>query len=288
MNGLWRIDLGMPALVEFRGPDAVRYLNGQLTQDVRRVAGANIALPSCVTDAKGCLQFRVWLTEADGGALWVEGPAQRAAELEARLTRYLIADDVEAVDLTGKWVLVHFTGVSPQVPAGVRVRQNVRFGVTGADWWIPAGLEPGFPADVPLLEGDGLEAFRIACGIPAWGRELSEGLLPPEAGLDATDISYHKGCYIGQEVISRIKYAGKVNKRLQCMVFDAGVPPEGGELVDAAGKSAGSLTSVSPALEQGMRNAMGYVKRGVNEVFLVTPDGIRHPAKLRLGGSYPG
>jgi folate-binding protein YgfZ len=288
VNGLWRIDLGMPALVEFRGPDAVRYLNGQLTQDVRRVAGANIALPSCVTDAKGCLQFRVWLTEADGGALWVEGPAQRAAELEARLTRYLIADDVEAVDLTGKWVLVHFTGVSPQVPAGVRVRQNVRFGVTGADWWIPAGLEPGFPADVPLLEGDGLEAFRIACGIPAWGRELSEGLLPPEAGLDATDISYHKGCYIGQEVISRIKYAGKVNKRLQCMVFDAGVPPEGGELVDAAGKSAGSLTSVSPALEQGMRNAMGYVKRGVNEVFLVTPDGIRHPAKLRLGGSYPG
>ena len=44
---------GSPALLEFRGPDAVRFLNGQLTQDVRRVAGGRISLPSCVTDAKG-------------------------------------------------------------------------------------------------------------------------------------------------------------------------------------------------------------------------------------------
>ena len=275
----------MPALLEFHGPDSVRYLNGQLTQDVRRVAGGSIALPSCVTDAKGCLQFRVWLTEADEGALWIDGPADRAEELEARLTRYLIADDVEAVDLTGKWSLAHFTGVPPQAPAGVRVRQNVRFGVAGTDWWIPAGIESGFPAEIPLLDGEALEAFRIAHGVPAWGRELSQGMLPPEAGLDATDISYHKGCYIGQEVISRIKHAGRVNKRLVRMIFDAGVPPEGGELVDAAGKSAGGLTSVSPALEQGMRHAMGYVKRGVEEVFLVTPDGTRYPAKLRLSGS---
>lgn len=64
MSGARRIDCGVPALLEFRGPDAVRFLNGQLTQDVRLVAGGKVSLPACVTDAKGRLQFRVWLTEA--------------------------------------------------------------------------------------------------------------------------------------------------------------------------------------------------------------------------------
>ena len=63
----------MPALLEFSGPDAVRFLNGQLTQDVRKVMGAKFSLPSCVTDAKGRLQFRVWLTATENGNLWVEG-----------------------------------------------------------------------------------------------------------------------------------------------------------------------------------------------------------------------
>ncbi len=63
-------------------------------------------------------------------------------------------------------------------------------------------------------DGDLTEFERIGRGIPKWGAEITEGMLPPEAGLDATDISYSKGCYIGQEVISRIKSAGKVNRRL--------------------------------------------------------------------------
>lgn len=280
MNTRHHIELGFPALLEFRGPDAVRFLNGQLTQDVRRVAGGKISLPSCVTDAKGRMQFRVWITETSDGAIRVEGPAESAEVLEARLTRYLIADDVEVSELTGKWSLVHFTGAVAEVPPGVMVRESARFGMPGADWWIPTGLECGFPAEIPLLEGDALEAFRIARGIPAWGRELTEGLLPPEAGLDVTDISYQKGCYIGQEVISRIKSVGKVNKRLERMVFDATVPAEGGSLVDADALPAGELTSVSPLAENGARHALGYVKRGVTEIFLLTPDGVRHPARV--------
>jgi folate-binding protein YgfZ len=271
------IDLGFPTLLEFRGGDAVRFLNGQLTQDVRRVAGGTIALPSCVTDAKGRLQFRVWINEWQSGVIHVDGPADTAGALEARLTRYLIADDVEVADLTGKWRLVHFTGTTPQAPPGVVVKQSARFALPGADWWIPAGLEIAFPEDIPLLEGAALEAFRIRHGIPAWGRELAEGLLPPEAGLDATDVSYQKGCYIGQEVISRIKSAGKVNKRLARMVMDAATPAEGMKLIDAEGNPAGNLTSISPLVEDGLRHALGYLKRGAAEVFLEGPDGGRHP-----------
>ena len=272
-----RIHLGFPALLEFRGPDAVRFLNGQLTQDVRRVVGQNIALPSCVTDAKGRLQFRAWITETNDGAIQVDGPADSAEALETRLTRYLIADDVEVSDLTGQWSLVHFTGPTADAPPGVLVRESARFGIPGTDWWIPAGLEIGFPTDIPLLEGDALEAFRIAQGIPAWGRELTEGILPPEAGLDATDISYQKGCYIGQEVISRIKSAGKVNKRLERLSFTGDIPVEGGPLIDVDAHPVGELTTISPTIENGIRRALGYVKRGAGEIFITAPDGSRHP-----------
>jgi folate-binding protein YgfZ len=115
--------------------------------------------------------------------------------------------------------------------------------------------------------------------VPAWDRELYDGLLPPEAGLDASDISYHKGCYIGQEVISRIKHAGKLNKRLIHATIDASVSMES-VLLDAADKPAGELTSVSPISKNSKRDLMAYLKRGAEGVVLVNPDGTRHPLEV--------
>ena len=267
-----------PSLLKFSGPDAVRFLNGQLTQDVRRVAGGKISLPSCVTDAKGKLQFRVRITEASDGALWIEGPAGSVEALEARLTRYLIADDAEAADLTGSYRLMHFPGLSPSAPEGVMARASNRYGTDGADWWIPAGSDSGVPEEAVLMSGEELEAFRIANGVPVWSRELVEGILPPEAGLEGSDISYQKGCYIGQEVISRIKSAGKVNKRLTRLQFDAALPVDSLQLVNAEGLPAGELTSISPIAAGQLRDALGYVKRGIVEVFVSGPNGVRHPA----------
>src|SRR5690606_16067851 len=123
-------------------PDAVRYLNGQITQDVRRVVAEKVSLPACVTDAKGKLQFRVSIGSFDDGSLWVAGPIGTAEDLEARLTRYLIADDVEVEDLTGKYALVHFTGTGIETPAGVVSREANRFGIPGTDWLIPVGDAP--------------------------------------------------------------------------------------------------------------------------------------------------
>ncbi|MFT4175565.1 MAG: hypothetical protein QM627_02830 [Luteolibacter sp.] len=263
MSEEWRIDLGMPAVLVFRGPDAVRFLNGQITQDVRRVVGSGLMLPACVTDAKGKLQFRVWLTESEGG-LWIIGGADSAEALEARITRYLIADDVEVENLTGHYALVHFTGMSGGgIPAGVIARASERFGEPGADWLVPAGEEVILPA-VPRLEGEALEHFRISRGIPQWGVDLLEGQLPPEAGLDATDISYQKGCYIGQEVISRIKSAGKVNRSLTRLWVPETVTTPC-ELFITDGRSAGTLTSVSPVVTEGKRAALGYIKRTAEE-----------------------
>ncbi|MGA0854123.1 MAG: hypothetical protein ACO3RK_04830, partial [Luteolibacter sp.] len=157
-----RIDCGVPALLEFRGPDAVRFLNGQVTQDVRKLEENAFSLPSCITDAKGRLQFRVWMMKSTDYALWVSSTDVDAEVLEARLTRYLIADDVEVVDLSGRWSLVHFTADPGAAPAGVITCESARYGVGGTDWWIPAGMTVDWPESFSLLEGNELEAFRIA------------------------------------------------------------------------------------------------------------------------------
>ena len=263
------VQLGYPALLEFRGPDAVRFLNGQITQDVRSVVGGEISLPSCVTDAKGKLQFRITLTAAADGALWVQGQADQEEALEARLTRYLIADDVETADLTGRLELWHVIGECPEAPVGVLARKANRFGVAGTDWWIQSGQEMALPVGARFLAGDELEALRITNGVPAWGRELLEGMLPPEALLETTDISYNKGCYVGQEVISRIKSAGKVNKRLTRFILGAEIQVVPGPLANGAGE----ITSVSPVAEAGTRAALGYVKRGAAGLFYQSMDG---------------
>ena len=200
--------------LEFRGPYAVRFLNGQVTQDVRKVIMSDVVLPSCVTDAKGKLQFRVWIAKgkADDSVL-VFCCGEMLEDLEARLTRYLIADDVEV------------TNVSDEISLN----------------------------DFQFPNADLNERERIEKGIPLWGKEITVGMLPPEAGLDATDISYNKGCYIGQEVISRIKSAGKLNRLLVKLAFD-GVGKLG-DFSNREGKICGAVTSVAGEI------GLGYLKR---------------------------
>lgn len=280
MSEIQRIDLGTPALLQFCGPDAVRFLNGQITQDVRRVIGSKISLPSCVSDAKGKLQFRVTVTEVANAGLWIAGLVEWAAALEARLTRYLIADEVEVLDLSGHYHLWHFTGAMPEPPPGVIARESNRFGLTGTDWWLAVDQVIEFPEEIRLLAGDELEALRIGNRVPAWGRDLVEGLLPPEARLEETDISYHKGCYIGQEVISRIKSAGKVNQLLQRLIFAAEVPLCCGPIQNAAGVAVGKVTSVSPLITADGRYALGYVKRVATDLWINAADGQIYPVKI--------
>jgi tRNA-modifying protein YgfZ len=97
-----------------------------------------------------------------------------------------------------------------------------------------------------------LERWRIDAGIPRWGREIDERVLPAEAGLDETHISFSKGCYPGQEPIARQRYRGKVNRRLRVLDVEGDAEP-GTELV-LDGKTVGRITSAVPGL------ALGYVR----------------------------
>lgn len=267
-----RLPLPSPVLLEARGPDAVRYLNGQLTQDVRLLASCGKALPACVTDAKGRLQFRVNIHAAPDGGIRVSCEHEGADELFARLDRYLIADDAALEDLGGAWTRLHITGSEPPtLPEGAYSVSVNRIGLEGWDVWLPASSRDEHLDRLPTWSSEEAETLRITDGIPQWGPELTAGLLPPEAGLDRTDISYAKGCYIGQEVISRIKSAGKVNRRLMRMTLDDSIPCQPGDLLfEADGKEAGQVTSVAPQSLAGRRALLAYVKRSSeNQVVFV-------------------
>ena len=245
------------SLFAFSGPDAERYLNGQLTQDVRDLGMR--ALPSCVTDAKGRLQAVVRVFQGPGEAIWVEGPADQEEELEQRLTRYLIADDVEVENLSGNWRLIHVPdgGDLPELGGGL-VRQAARVSDDGFDLWL---AESDIPELSTLCAAEA-ETRRITARIPAWGSELTVGMLPPEAGLDRTAISYHKGCYIGQEVLSRIKSAGRLNRRLAAFLVDPGVSAGDPLGMAGEGRPAGAITSVAPwPNEAGTHAALGYLDK---------------------------
>lgn len=253
----------------------MRFLNGQVTQDVTAV-DADRSLPACVTDAKGKLQFRVYLLEFKPGVLWVTAPTGTAEELEGRLTKYLIADDVEVTDRSGEFQLYHLVGQRPPEGGDAVIRNLSRFGVEGVDLWIPVDYPTDFLDGPDEISHEELEDLRIRHGVPAWGSELVEGMLPPEANLEATDISYHKGCYIGQEVISRIKSAGKVNRSLIKMQLAGDIPAEAGDVLISDEIEGGVLTSISPISNDGVRNALGYLKRSAdrNDLQVKTRGGI--------------
>jgi folate-binding protein YgfZ len=96
------------------------------------------------------------------------------------------------------------------------------------------------------------ERWRIESGIPRWGREIDDRILPAEAGLDATHISFSKGCYPGQEPIARQRYRGKVNRKLRVLELDGEAEPGDELLLD--GKRVGRITSAVAGV------ALAYVR----------------------------
>ena len=125
-----------------------------------------------------------------------------------------------------------------------------------------------------------LDVLRVEAGRPAWGSDLDDTTIPPEAGIDARAIDHAKGCYTGQEVIVRIRDRGHVNRKLRGLrLGNAPLPGRGVELwVGGRDQPVGAITSavVSPRAGEGL--ALGYLRREVEapgEVRLGTPDGPR-------------
>ena len=266
--------------LRLRGPDAVRYLNGQVTNDVRKIPPGG-ALPACVTNHKGKLEAWVHLSQDSTGALWISAPGDLRDFLPLRLEKYLIADDCVLEDLTEATALCHITGslekISPLLSADERSASTPRFGPPGHDLWTTPDRLPFWLAQFPILSPENQSTLEVLHAIPAWGHELTLDLLPPEAGLDLTAIDYHKGCYIGQEVISRIRSVGRVNRHLTALIRTAGPPAMAGwtlisETAEPTAAPAGTLTRTALHPVTGQQHALAFLRRGTPPPWHGGPD----------------
>jgi folate-binding protein YgfZ len=252
------------------GADAPRFLNGQITNDLRK-ATAMSAIQASVLNAKGKLSAHVFICAGDGSFL-LDAASELREELPARLERYIIADDVQIEDVTELFSIFHVTGeTAPNAPISARTIAANRFGCPGWDLWIERAQQENarqaLAADFVFCDDACAEVFRIEQGIPRWGREMTGEIIPVEANLEPSSIDYAKGCYIGQEVISRMKMSGQTNKRLCGLVSISRAPLQAGMRLTPEsdpGKDAGWITSAARSARLEKEIALGYVKRGFN------------------------
>ena len=243
-------DLSDRAKLRLTGNDRVRFLNGQVTNDVRK-ANPNLSLPACVVNAKGKTDAFVFIGGETDSLLLDAEPELRDA-LGARLERYLIADDVAIEDVTEELALLHIIGEAPpDLPNESAWRRSRRFGLAGWDLFVAAAERDRvcalLTAHDSLGDAESAERLRIEQGVPRWGRELTNEIIPVEANLENDAIDYAKGCYIGQEVISRMKMSGQKNKRLCGLVAlnDRSLSPGMRLTISEEKKEVGWITSAT-------------------------------------------
>ena len=141
----------------------------------------------------------------------------------------------------------------------------------GVEAWESWGAE-----ELDAAEPEGLEPLRIEAGTPAWGKELDASILPAEAGLDETHVSFTKGCYPGQEPIARLHYRGRPNRRLRTLEVADASP---GDEIVLGEKTVGRVTSAVPG------RALGYVRREVPDDAVLEVGGAE--ARLHLTAARP-
>jgi folate-binding protein YgfZ len=263
------LDLSARAKLRVSGADRFRFLNGQITNDLRK-ASETAAIEACVLNAKGKLNAHIFIA-AVAESFLIDAEPELREILRARLERYVIADDVQIEDVTDEFSLFHiFTDRWPAVRSGPIV-SALRFNAPGWDIWSDSAghnaVRNELGSAYVFIDSAAADVMRIEQGLPRWGRELTDEIIPIEANLEQRTIDYQKGCYIGQEVISRIKMSGQTNKRLCGLISLNNTQLQPGMKLaapSASGREAGWITSATRSQRLDKHIALGYVKRGFN------------------------
>jgi folate-binding protein YgfZ len=234
-------------VVRVTGPDAVAYLQGQLSQDVEDLdvgsTGWSFLLqPTGKVDA----WLRVTRTAADEVVL--DTDSGHCDAVLARLRRFLLRTkaDIDPLD----WQAVALRGpgavaAAGEAAAGLRVPAGWP-GVEGADL---LGEDVTVPAGLATVGFDAYESLRIRAGVPALGTELTEATIPAEAGQWVIDesVDFTKGCFTGQELVARIdSRGGNVPRPVRGVDLPGEDAPAVGAVVTVEGAEVGRLTSVAP------------------------------------------
>lgn len=268
-----------PAIFEWKpaawlrvtGEDAASFLQGQFTNDLRGMPLGGAVYGLWLT-LKGKVLADSFVVRGGEGAsdgaesFWIGSYFSPAAVIKERLEAYVIADDVVIEDFTSEWAGVTVLGESVTAPLGVVVFPGRRAKTASVEWVFPVGRRDEVRAGLAGRAELGLEAMeqrRIEAGVPAVPADIGPGDLPGEGALESVAISYTKGCYLGQEVMARLKSMGQVRRRLLRVAGD-GEPP--GALPTALlvdGKKVGEVRS---AVRDGAGGWMGLAMLSLIQV----------------------
>ncbi|MDP2998546.1 MAG: glycine cleavage T C-terminal barrel domain-containing protein [Bryobacterales bacterium] len=274
------IDLSARGKIVARGADRARLLHAMTTNHVEQLKPGG-GCYAFFLNAQGRILGDVNLLCRDQDFLLDTEPETHAALL-AHLDRYIIADDVTLEDLTPQMATIAVEGpraaeaasalglVLPETPGafgGVGGVMTANLSHTGAPgFWL---IAPGEAKEVLIGEveaagameadAEAVRVVRIEHGQPRYGEDITDVQLPQETqALQA--LHFNKGCYIGQEIVERVRSRGHVNRLLVRLTIDSVTAPARGAIIEAGGKLVGEITSAafSPAL--GTTVALGYVR----------------------------
>ena len=280
------------------GEDAVPWLQGLVTSDLLDLQEPGSGLWTCATNVNGRMVGDMRVMHVPEMLLVDLEPGVLEGGLLDHLKQQIILEDVELDDRTettgrigvfgrraadvlgraGQWEtapseIAEFDGTWGVVGGDDVIIQSRRWtGGPGFDLYFERGRSRAVWEGVMEAGGDeirpvgarAMETLRIEAGVPRFGVETHEKIIPLEANLGEL-ISFEKGCYVGQEIIARLDTRGTPAKRLRTLIFEGGAAPHEGAELEADGRDAGEVVSAawSPLLEAPI--ALAYVKRNVND-----------------------
>lgn len=287
-GGAGLIDLSLRGRVLVSGTEVVMFLNGLITNDMKTLA-VNSWMPAVFPNVHGRLLASVRVIHRQDGFLIDTESATREIVLKL-LERFTMAGDFRVTDLTDEIATLSIQGkqsteilreIFGEATAGIERQQVVSTNFAGdgqvtlirathtAEDGFDLFVNSGDLADLSeVLTGAGaqavssetLETLRIEAGIARYGLDMDETNVVTETNLDEA-VSFSKGCYVGQEIIARIKYRGHVARKLTGLTFDCrGGLSRGAKVLADDGKEIGRVTSFtfSPQMERTI--GLGYVK----------------------------
>ena len=314
-QGVGIVDLSHRGRLRLTGSDRAAYLHRIISNDVEGLAVGEGNYATILTNrGKIIADMNVHVFEDSVG---IETNAETTLSLYQELDKYLIADDVTIEDSTESTGVVGVHGPKStellQHVIGVDVRDLpeyhnmgyesdgrriicVRANETGevgynlcvpaesVEWLWDTILTKGRTFGVEPIGLTALNSLRIEAGIPRYGAELDDAIFPGEAELEKA-ISFEKGCYIGQEIVARMKYRGHPNRLLRGFEIAGDTEPQSGDRLFDGDKDIGWLTSVVVSPTLGKTIGMGYIRVAFtdegSQVEVETADG-RVDATVRL------
>ena len=272
--------------IALTGSDRATFLHALLTNEIADLQQGKGTYAAYLTpQGRMISDMRVIET---GSRMLLSVAREVAAPLADRFDKLVFSEDVQAKDLSGDLTVVGVHGPSAarmiQAATGtsvidlidqydsitsneITIVRDDALGLPGYDIYVPAAGADALAASLGsagavAMTEETAETLRIEAARPRFGLDMSTDTIPLEAGLDDRAISFTKGCYVGQEVIIRVKHRGhgRVARRLVSIVlFDAAVPPRGSKIF-AGERAVGEVTSAALSPRHEAPLALGYVK----------------------------